>query len=710
MNESGDRYLNRESTWLEYNQRFLDLADQEDVPALERLRSLALVSLHLDEFFMVRVAGLNQQVTRGEDCPDLSGLRPEELLRSICQRTHQMVEDQYSSFNRIETVLSQSGVRRLGAEALNARQIRQASQIFQSEIATVLTPLAVDVHKPLPRIPNQALAVCLRLRDGSKDHSAVIPFPHSVQRILTLSSDSGYAYLLLEDAVALFADQLVPGLELIECVAFRITCPADKATLHDLAGDLTNGSDRLGNDPGRTGGVKPDQANDGCVRLELCGQASDETADFLIRATGVTEEQTFRVPGPLDLAEFSHLHPLAGFEKLRYDAWPPCPSPAADLSNKLFDTLRRGDLLLHHPYESFAPVVRLLEDAADDPDVIAIKQTLYGTDRDSPIVDALVRAAENDKYVTAIVELKPRFREIHKRGWVRDLERSAVQVVHGMPGLKTHAKLCIIVRREPEGVQRYVHFGTGDYSEVTARHYSDVSLLTRDEELGRDAIDLFNSVASQAYERSFRKISAAPMGLRRRLLDLIQTEIRHAIDHQPAAITAKLNALGDPEIINALYHASQKGVRIRLMVCGLCCLRPGVTGLSENIQVISTVDRFQEHARIFHFRHGGDQRTFISSADWMPRNLDRRVELMVPVEDGQIRQRLMRILETYFSDNTRSAQLSVDGTYEPLTVGAKQAGFRSQAALYEMAVQSVKQTERSRRTHFEPHRAPEKRR
>jgi polyphosphate kinase len=373
----------------------------------------------------------------------------------------------------------------------------------------------------------------------------------------------------------------------------------------------------------------------------------------------------------------------------------------------MFDTLSNKDVLLHHPYESFDPIVRLLDEAAGDPDVLAIKQILYGTDRDSPLVEALIRAAENDKYVTAIIELKSRYREAHKIEWAKTLEQASVQVIYGVQGLRTHAKLCIVVRREPDGIQRYVHFGTGDYSETTARLFSDISLLTRDEELGADATDFFNSVTSHAYAQRFRKIDAAPAGLRTKLIEMIQIETQRKKLGQKAAIIAKLNALGDQAVIDALYEASQQGVEIRLIVCGLCCLRPGVKGLSENIRVISIVDRFREHSRVFYFYHGGDERVFISSADWMPRNLDRRVELLVPVQEPTAQRRLIANLEAYLRDNVKAATLQRDGTTRRVKIAAKKDRFRSQEALYQRAVAAVKAAEQSRRTIFEPHRAPE---
>jgi polyphosphate kinase len=370
----------------------------------------------------------------------------------------------------------------------------------------------------------------------------------------------------------------------------------------------------------------------------------------------------------------------------------------------MFEVLARQDVLLYHPYQTFDPVLRLIEEAAADPEVLAIKQTLYRTSRDSPVVAALARAAQRGKYVTAVVELKARFDEARNLEWARNLEEHGVQVIYGVRGLKTHAKVCIIIRREPHGIVRYVHFGTGNYNEITARIYSDASLLTCHEDLGADAVSFFHAITGYSQPQRYRKLEAAPTGLRQRLLELIEGETHRAQQGQPASITAKLNALVDPEIIHALYAASQAGVPVRLNVRGICCLRPGVPQLSENIHVVSIVDRFLEHARILRFAHGGDDLVFLSSADWMPRNLDRRIELLVPVEDPALKSRLMRILETYFEDNVKARVLRSDGTY----VRVKPKGRRrrrAQELLYQEACQLVQEAEQSRTTVFEPYRA-----
>jgi polyphosphate kinase len=377
-----------------------------------------------------------------------------------------------------------------------------------------------------------------------------------------------------------------------------------------------------------------------------------------------------------------------------------------DLRKSIFDVLAAQDVLLFHPYDSFEPVLRLVESASEDPDVLAIKMTLYRTSRNSPIVAALRRAAERGKYVTAVVELKARFDEARNIEWAKNLEHAGVQVIYGVKGLKTHAKCCVIVRREPHGIQRYVHFGTGNYNEITARLYSDISFMTSSEELGSDATSFFNAVTGYSQPQQFRKIEAAPIGLREKLLEMIEIETQRRLQGQDAEIMIKINSLVDTKLIDALYAASQAGVRVRLNVRGICCLRPGVPGLSENISVVSIVDRFLEHARIMYFLHGGDKRVFISSADWMPRNLDRRVELLTPIEDAAHKARLIAALETFFQDSVKARILRSDGRYERATPGDGAEPLRCQEHFYRDARNAVKQAEQSRRTIFEPHRAP----
>ncbi len=710
MSEKDNRYLHRELSWLEFNQRVLDEARDPTVPLLERLKFLAISASNLDEFFMVRVGGLQMMSARGSTKRDPTGRLPDEQLDAVNQRARTMVADQYACFSEdLEPALEAEGLRRMTPAGLSERQAEDVKQVFENEILAVLTPMAVRSAEDFPLLANQTLNVCVRLAPSTEERAtgdgqpasgqprfAVIPFGRATGRIRTLHSDGGYSYILIEDIVSQSVHRFFPGEEVVECIPFRITRNADISVREELAPDLLTGMEE----------VLDERKLSPCVRLEIANRASEALRAFLQTTLAVGDEDTFLAPGPLDLSAMMQLADLPRHDHLKYEAWPAQPSPAADMSKSVFENIARHDLLLYHPYESFEPVLRLVEQAADDPDVLAIKQVLYRTSRNSPVVAALIRAAEQGKMVTAIVELKARFDEARNIGWAKELEQAGAQVIYGVKGLKTHAKVCIVVRREPHGIQRYLHFGTGNYNEITARIYSDVSFLTCNEELGADATSFLNAVTGYSQPQQYHKIEAAPTGLREKILEMIEAETRLSRDGQKARIAAKINSLVDPAIIEALYDASNAGVRIRLNVRGICCLRPGVKGLSENIRVISIVDRFLEHARILHFLHGGDDRVFISSADWMPRNLDRRCELLIPVESSPARERLIAILDAHFRDSVKASELLPDGSYRRVEPRGRHKPFRSQERLYRMACKAVRQAEQSKRTVFEPHRAP----
>ena len=693
------RYLNRELSWLEFDQRVLDEATDPEIPLLERLRFLAITGSNLDEFFRVRVGGLQLLVAQGVTRPDPAGLTPQQQLDAIGARVRQLVQTQYQCYlDELEPKLAAAGVRRMRPDDLNQSQRRILRQVFDNEVFPVLTPMAVTSSEDFPLLPNQSLAACVRLAPAKgqsepADRFAIIPFGPQASRFLPLPADSGVAHLLLEDAVQLYADRFFVGEQVAECIPFRLTRNADVGVQEDSAADLLDEMEQMLHDR-RLGD---------CVRLEIAAGASEPLLAFLTRVLQAPVDQIYRIPGPLDLAAFFRIADQPGFESLKYEPWPPQASPEFPPGERISDIISQRDVLLYHPYESFEPVLRLIEEAAVDPDVLAIKQTLYRTSRDSPIVAALMRAAENGKHVTAIVELKARFDEARNIAWARRLEEAGAQVIYGVKGLKTHAKCCLIVRRGGEhGIQRIVHFGTGNYNESTARLYSDASLLSADPDLGADAVAFFNAITGYSQPQRYRKIEAAPLTLRDTLLDLIQVEIEQARDGLPARIRAKVNALVDPVLIDALYQASQAGVQIQLNVRGICCLRPGVKKLSENIEVVSIVDRFLEHARIICFDHAGDPRVFIASADWMPRNLDRRIELLVPVEDPQCRERLIDALDTCFRDNTKSRRLLPDGTHERLRPKSGETAYRAQQVLYYQARSAVTSAQQNRRTHFEP--------
>ncbi|REJ73025.1 MAG: polyphosphate kinase 1 [Planctomycetota bacterium] len=700
MTATHEKYLNRELSWLGFNQRVLEEALDASVPALERLKFLAITSSNLDEFFRVRVGGLQQLEARGATRRDASGLSPREQLDAIRDRVARMYAAQYHCFlHEIEPVLARAGLRRLQPDDLTSTQRTFARQVFDEQIYPILTPVAVADGSKFPLLPNLMLTLCVRLTPTSDETDspprfAVLPLGPNLPRFVSIPAERGYAYVLLEDLVTAFVGRFFEEQEVVECVPFRVTRNADISVQEDSASDLLEAMQN----------VLSQRNLAQCARLEIAETASTHSTQFLLDSLRISPERTFNVAGPLDLSAWFSLTDRPGFEDLTYEDWPPQPSPAAPRDRSLFEVIAAGDVLLCHPYESFEPVVRFIEEAAEDPEVMAIKQTLYRTSRNSPIVEALQRATEAGKHVTVVVELKARFDEARNIQWARRLEEAGAQVIYGVKGLKTHAKACLIIRREPHGIQRYVHFGTGNYNEATARIYSDISFFTVDPDLSADAVAFFNAVTGYSQPQKYRKIAAAPQGLRDRLLELIRTETARARDNRPARIIAKVNALVDARLIDALYKASQAGVRVQLNVRGICRLRPGVPGLSDNIDVVSIVDRFLEHARILYFHHGGDELMFISSADWMPRNLDRRIELLTPIEDVECRRRLKSILDTYFRDNVKARRLLPDGAHRAVDRSDDEPSRRAQQELYRRAVEAFDLAQRSRGTMFVPHR------
>ena len=703
MSLQPEHYFNRELSWLEFNQRVLDQACNPSIPLLERLKFLSITSSNLDEFFMVRIGGLQLQQRESVSSTDPAGMTVDEQLTAIESRTSRMIEDQYSCFRTLEPALAEAGISRIHLTDASAKHLSAAYNYFEENIIPVLSPLAVESAEDFPLLVNQSLCLCVKLRlpaekvtkDGVNYRFALVPLGRGLPRFVTLPSEHGFCYALLEDVIAHHVDLFFAGEEVLATTVFRITRNADVSIQEDAAADLLHGMKEL---------LQQRRRAD-CVRLEIEDQAPADAVQFLQDCLCVSNRETIRCPKPLDLSAFMDLSGLEGFGDLCNPSWPPQRSPRIDPSQNMFATIAEGDVMLCHPYESFKPVVRLIEEAADDPDVLAIKQTLYRTSRNSPIVNALRRAAEKGKYVTVIVELKARFDEARNIEWAQELEDANVQVIYGVKGLKTHAKICIVVRREPRGIVRYMHFGTGNYNETTARFYGDISYLTCNAELGTDASSFFNAVTGYSQPQQFTAIEAAPIGLRKKLISLIEAEIERKKQGQRAMIVAKLNSLVDPQLIESLYRASQAGVVVRLNIRGICCLRPGVPNLSENITVVSIVDRILEHARMIYFYHGGDELAFISSADWMPRNLDRRVELLTPIQDKACKRRFIHILESYFHDTESLWMLNAEGKYVRRSLRGDDSQLRVQEQLYREAVDSLKQADHKRRTMFEPHQS-----
>ena len=698
MSNKKPQFFNRELSWLEFNQRVLDEALDTTIPLLERLKFLAITASNLDEFFMVRVGSLKIMVDQNIVKADQAGLSPSQQLDAISQRVHKMVADQYRCFaQELQPGLSESGIQQLTVSSLSDSQRSALEERFLREIYPVISPIGIDPESEIPLIANQVLQLAVLLKTKNEEtpfRLAIIPLGAPTPRFVNQSSDGGREYLLIEDVLSELVHHYFPSGEeaVIECIPFRISRNADMVVRDDLAADLMHEMEEM---------LDARKMSE-CVRLEVDASVSQQMLKMLKDVFKVDDSFVYPCNGPLDLKSFFEIAGTRGFDELKYDTWAPTNCPAVDLTESMFTQIAANDVLLVHPFDSFDPVVRLIEEASDDPNVLAIKQTLYRTSRSSPIVAALARAASRGKNVTVIVELKARFDEANNIEGARFLEQSGVHVVYGVRGFKTHAKCCIIVRREPQGVRRYMHFGTGNYNESTAKLYTDVSLMTANEQLGVDATTFFNSVTGFTQPRTLEALYVAPMGIRNRILKLIEFETKRAAAGKRGTIAAKMNSLVDPKIIKALYKASQAGVKVTLNIRGICCLTPGVPGLSENIRVISIIDRFLEHSRIIYTYHGGDEVVYISSADWMPRNLDRRIELLIPVTDSECRQKLINTLNTCLADNVKAKVLQADGSYALIATDNK--ALRSQSVLQKNAEDLVKHVKNYQATTYEAHR------
>jgi polyphosphate kinase len=651
-------YFNREISWLAFNRRVLEEAQDASWPLFERVKFLAIFHSNLDEFFMIRVSGLHEQLEASVAERSADGLSAQEQLRLI----REIVEADAGAAMRLlredlQPKLAETGVRILAWDEIEPERRKELSTYFESVVFPVLTPLAFDPAHPFPFVSNLSLSLAVELADrkDKKPAFARVKVPPSLSRFVPVPGAAGKTleFVLLENVIEANLDRLFPGMEILGASAFRVTRDADIEIREDEAGDLLRSmTDNLRR---RRFGA--------AIRLEVEERCSERVRELLRTQLELDPGDVYDVAGPLGGADLMSIMKL-DLPHLKDAPFLPASRSIFDPPAGVFDTIRKGDILLHHPYDAFDPVLRFLEASADDPDVLAIKMTLYRVGADSPMVAALARAAENGKQVAVLVELKARFDEENNIQWARSLERAGVHVAYGVEGLKTHAKIALVVRREGNAMRRYVHVGTGNYNRLTARVYTDVGLFTARADFGHDASELFNFLTGFSKKTKYKRLAVAPFALHDRVVALIEREADKAREGKPSAILAKLNALVDPSVIRALYKASRAGVPIDLSVRGICCLRPGVSGVSEGIRVSSVVGRFLEHSRVFSFGVGDEEEIYISSADWMPRNFYRRVELMTPILDDKLKEKLRQeILDPIRSDNCRARDLQSDGTY-----------------------------------------------
>lgn len=651
-------YNNRELSWVDFNKRVLEEAVKKDNPIMERCNFLSITASNLDEFFMVRVAGVLDRIHHGTKTPDASGLTPAQVMEKLSEKIHDFAKKQYNCYNRsIIPALKANGIIFLETDELDADQREFISDYFRREVFPVLTPMAVDTSRPFPLLANKSLNIAVRLTNlNNEEFFALVQVPSILPRFLELPSGEGRAFILLEKVIAMHLNELFELYNIKQYDAFRITRDSDldiDEDTEDLMAEIKKSIRK------RKRGVP--------VRLEFGKKCNKEIREFLIESLDVTEREIYFQRGPLDLTFLSKFARIKGCENMCFEPIVPVNPPAEFCEyDDIFKAIREKDRLVHHPYESFDVVVNFVKKAAVDPKVLAIKQTLYRVSGNSPIVAALIKAAENGKQVTVLVELKARFDEENNIQWANKLEKAGCHVIYGLTGLKTHCKICLVVRRDDDGIRRYLHMGTGNYNDSTARFYTDTGMFTCREEYGVDASSLFNVLTGYSFPPEYNKFIVAPNGMRTFFEAMIQHETQNARLGLPARITAKVNSLVDPAIISMLYDASNAGVKIDLVVRGICCLVPQVKGFSENIRVISVVGQLLEHSRIFIFENNGNPLYYMGSADWMQRNLDKRVELVFPVEDEDLKKRVQEIVTVMFKDTVNARRQLSDMTYVPV--------------------------------------------
>lgn len=662
-------FFNRELSWLEFNTRVLEEAQDLKNPLFERLKFLAITASNLDEFFMVRVASLNDQIIAGYSKKDSSGLLPKEQLDKITLRVHELVSEKYNTYLRsLIPALKKEDIYFKRPKNLTDEQRNFVEKYFFNQIYPVLTPMVVDKSRPFPLILNKSLNIAILLR-GNEDVEpvfATVQVPSVLDRFILLPCENDKKeFILLEDIIKIHMDMLFIGHEILDMACYRITRNADLSIDEDGAEDLLEEIEQS---------IKKRKWGN-AVRLEYEKNTSQEIIDYILEESEAFEGGMYRISGPLDLTFLMKFYNLKGYQDLKFENQIPLPSITVQ-NNNIFEAISERDIMLHHPFESFDTVVDFVRQAAEDDNVLAIKQTLYRVSGNSPIISALAKAAENGKQVTVLVELKARFDEENNIIWAKQLEKAGCHVIYGLVGLKTHCKLLLVVRREEDKIKRYVHMGTGNYNDVTAKFYTDTAIMTCNPYIGADASAVFNMLSGFSQIQRLEKLDIAPVGLRKKIENLIKNEIRNAKEGFGGQIIFKMNSLVDESMIRLLYEASEAGVNIKLIIRGICCLVPEYPQVSENIEVRSIVGKLLEHSRIFYFYNAGQEKIFMSSADLMPRNLDRRVELLFPVEDECNKARVKNIINLYLSDTDKTRILHSTGAYsrvdkrgkEPLNV------------------------------------------
>ena len=682
-------YTNRELSWILFNKRVLSEARDKQIPLFERLKFLSITASNLDEFFMVRVASLKDMVNAKYTKKDIAGLTAAQQLDKLNVVTHELVAQQYSTYNRsLLPLLKANGLTVVEKhEQLSKDQAEYVDAYFEENVYPVLTPMAVDSSRPFPLIRNKSLnigALLSKRKEKGELEFATVQVPSVLARIVPIPAgdNGGKAVILLEEVIERNISRLFLNYDVVCSHPFRIMRNADLTIDEDEAEDLLKEIEKQ---------LKKRQWGQ-AIRLEVEAGMDKRLLRIIKDELSIEEEDIYHIDGPLDLTFLMKMYGLEGFEHLKEEKYVPQPVPEFMEEGSVFDKIRQGDILLHHPFQTFAPVVQFIREAARDPEVLAIKQTLYRVSGNSPIIAALAQAAENGKQVSVLVELKARFDEENNIVWARKLEKAGCHVIYGLVGLKTHSKITLVVRREEDGIRRYVHLGTGNYNDATAKLYTDIGMMTCSEAIGEDATAVFNMLSGYSEPLSWNKLSLAPLWLKDKFLYLIGREVKNVRAGETGHIIAKMNSLCDQDIIAALYEASAAGVKIELIVRGICSLKVGIPGVSENISVRSIVGTFLEHRRIFYFENAGKSEVYCGSADWMPRNLERRVEILFPVEDPKLKEKVLRILDVQLRDTVKAHLLQPDGSYEKVDRRGKET-FNSQVAFCVEAMEAAKAQE-----------------